>query len=113
MRDSDECHSVAELTANSPKKVHLKEHCSRGENHCSNSAWNLYAVKLSRALCSFLLPPEDVELDELPISSAQTSIPVSLAYWEVSAKWMIKVLFAVFPCIKACSTENELPNHLR
>ncbi|CAA6657804.1 unnamed protein product [Spirodela intermedia] len=113
MRDSDECHSVAELAADNPKKVHLKEHCSRDENYCSNSEWNLYAVKLSRALCSFLLPPEDVELDARPISSAQTSIPVSLAYWEVSAKWTIKVLFAVFPCIKACSTENELPNHLR
>uniref|UniRef100_A0A453NEU5 Neurobeachin alpha-solenoid region domain-containing protein n=1 Tax=Aegilops tauschii subsp. strangulata TaxID=200361 RepID=A0A453NEU5_AEGTS len=41
------------------------------------------------------------------------SLPISLAYWEQCARWIIKILSTVFPCIKACASETELPNHIR
>lgn len=40
-------------------------------------------------------------------------MPVSSVYGELSIKWFMRVLLTVFPCIKACSNQNELPNHLR
>ena len=94
-------------------EVHSEEYVSLDENCSFQSEWNLYVMKLSRALCSFLLPPEDIKFDDTIISSSQTSMPVSLVYCEDSSRWMVKVLFDVFPCIKACSIGNEMPYHLR
>ncbi|CAL9114662.1 unnamed protein product [Musa textilis] len=75
--------------------------------------WNEYSVKLSRVLCSFLLAPEDTKFHHGHASISQSSFPISLAYWELSIRWVMKVLLTVFPCIKACTTESELPNHIR
>lgn len=74
--------------------------------------WNEYSVKLSKALCSFLLPPNEIRY--CPGSTVtKISLPISLAYWEQCARWIIKILSTVFPCIKACASETELPNHIR
>ncbi|PKA52227.1 hypothetical protein AXF42_Ash010123 [Apostasia shenzhenica] len=74
--------------------------------------WTRYSVRLSRALCSFLLVSGDVEshLDE---ESIKNSKPISLGYWELSIRWIMKVLFTIFPCLKACSNGKELPSHIR
>ncbi|KAK6938070.1 PH-BEACH domain [Dillenia turbinata] len=75
--------------------------------------WIDYTNKLSRVVCSFLLAPEDITLTHNEASASQISVAASSAYWELSAKWAMKVLLVVFPCIKACSNRNELPSHLR
>ncbi|KAI3896170.1 hypothetical protein MKX03_000290, partial [Papaver bracteatum] len=76
--------------------------------------WKDYAVKLSRVLCSFLLALEDIKFHHVQASSVgRSAVPVSSLYWELSIKWIMKVLLTVFPCIKACSYQNELPSHLR
>uniref|UniRef100_K3YP63 BEACH domain-containing protein B n=1 Tax=Setaria italica TaxID=4555 RepID=K3YP63_SETIT len=77
------------------------------------SEWNEYSVKLSIALCSFLLPPKEIKYCPAPADVSQISLSISLAYWEQCARWIIKVLSTVFPCIKACASETELPNHIR
>jgi len=78
----------------------------------NTTEWNEYSVKLSKALCSFLLPPNEIRY--CPGSTVtQISLPISLAYWEQCARWIIKILSTVFPCIKACASETELPNHIR
>jgi hypothetical protein len=77
------------------------------------SEWNEYSVKLSIALCSFLLPPQEIKYWSAPTDVSQISLSISLAYWEQCARWIIKVLSTVFPCIKACASETELPNHIR
>ncbi|PUZ74193.1 hypothetical protein GQ55_1G045900 [Panicum hallii var. hallii] len=77
------------------------------------SEWNEYSVKLSIALCSFLLPPKDIKYCPAPTDVSQISLSISLAYWEQCARWIIKVLSTVFPCIKACAGETELPYHIR
>ncbi|KAL5212760.1 hypothetical protein ABZP36_023607 [Zizania latifolia] len=75
--------------------------------------WTEYSVKLSIALCSFLLPPNEIRQACGTDDVSQISLPISLAYWEQCARWIIKVLSTVFPCIKACASESELPNHIR
>jgi hypothetical protein len=40
-------------------------------------------------------------------------LPVSSSYCELSIKWVMRVLFTIFPCIKACSNQNDLPSYLR
>ncbi|RLM79604.1 BEACH domain-containing protein B [Panicum miliaceum] len=77
------------------------------------SEWNEYSVKLSIALCSFLLPPKEIKYCPAPTDVSQISLSISLAYWEQCARWIIKVLSTVFPCIKACAGETELPYHIR
>ncbi|RLN08296.1 BEACH domain-containing protein B [Panicum miliaceum] len=77
------------------------------------SEWKEYSVKLSIALCSFLLPPKEIKYCPAPTDVSQFSLSISLAYWEQCARWIIKVLSTVFPCIKACAGETELPNHIR
>lgn len=79
----------------------------------NSQSWNDYAVKLSRTFCSFILAPEDIEFNCVQASVSRSVTPISLLYWELSIKWVLKVLFIVFPCIKACSNENDLPSHLR
>jgi hypothetical protein len=75
--------------------------------------WNEYSVKLSVALCSFLLPPKEIKYCPDASDVSQISLSVSLAYWEQCVWWIIKVLSTVFPCIEACASETELPNHIR
>ncbi|KAL6629117.1 hypothetical protein ACP70R_028882 [Stipagrostis hirtigluma subsp. patula] len=75
--------------------------------------WNQYSVKLSIALCSFLLPPKEIKYCPAATDVSQISLSISLAYWEQCARWIIKVLSTVFPCIKACASEIELPTHIR
>lgn len=76
-------------------------------------SWNDYVVKLCRALCSFLLAPDDVKPQHPQLSSIRIMTPVSLVYGDLSIKWVMRVLVAVFPCIKACSNQNDFPAHLR
>ncbi|XP_060199082.1 BEACH domain-containing protein B [Lycium barbarum] len=75
--------------------------------------WHDYVAKLSAVLFSFLLSPEDANSDKSQASTVKSSLPVSSAYGELSVKWIIRVLLTVFPCIKACSNQKELPGHLR
>ncbi|KAK4359154.1 hypothetical protein RND71_021383 [Anisodus tanguticus] len=75
--------------------------------------WHDYVSKLSAVLFSFLLSPEDAKADKSQASTVKSSLPVSSAYGELSVKWIIRVLLTVFPCIKACSNQKELPGHLR
>lgn len=87
---------------------------NRDKTKSLNTAeWKGYCIKMSRALCSFLLAPKDFEFHKEQESVAQGSMPVSLAYWELSIRWIMKVISTVFPCIKACSNESKLPNHIR
>ncbi|XP_037457938.1 BEACH domain-containing protein B-like isoform X2 [Triticum dicoccoides] len=75
--------------------------------------WNDYSLKLSIALCSFILPSNVVKCcsDETAINQISASIPS--AYQEQSVRWMIRVLLTVFLCIKACAWESELPSHIK
>lgn len=75
--------------------------------------WNDYIVKLSSVLCSFLLAPEDIKSHNIQISSGRISMSISSLYIDLSIKWFMRVLLTVFPCLKACSNQNELPIHLR
>lgn len=75
--------------------------------------WSDYAVKLSRVFCSFLPASEDIKSHDLEASTGQTVVAVSSLYGELSIKWVMRVLVTVFPCIKACSNQNDLPSHLR
>ncbi|KAH1245168.1 BEACH domain-containing protein B [Glycine max] len=75
--------------------------------------WNNYVVMLSRGLCSFLLVPEGSKSLHVQVSSGRLALPISSAYYELSIKWVMRVLFTIFPCIKTCSSQNELPSYLR
>lgn len=75
--------------------------------------WKDYAVKLSRVLSSFLLVSEDISSHHVQLSAGKTTLPVSSVYGELSVKWVMRVLLTVFPCIEACSNQNELPSYLR
>ena len=77
------------------------------------SEWNEYSVKLSTALCSFILPLNIVKCCSDEIAVSQISISIPSAYQEQSVRWMIRVLLTVFLCIKACSSESELPSHIK
>lgn len=88
------------------------EHQDRTESF-NITQWNDYCIKISQALCSFLLAPEDLKFHKDQELVAQSSMPISPAYWELSTRWIIKVVFTVFPCIKACSSERKLPTHIR
>ncbi|KAJ4757798.1 BEACH domain-containing protein B [Rhynchospora pubera] len=83
----------------------------------SLTEWNEYSVELCIALCSFLLPHEDIRFHDGDVSPGkslgQTSQTVSLAYWELAVRWIIKALLTVFPLIKACANDSGLPNHIR
>ncbi|XP_057426071.1 BEACH domain-containing protein B isoform X2 [Lotus japonicus] len=74
--------------------------------------WNDYVLMLSRSLCSFLLVPEGSK-SHVQVSSGRLALPVSSSYCEMSIKWVMRVLVSIFPCIKACSSQNELPSFLR
>lgn len=76
-------------------------------------SWNDYVAKMSTVLFSFLLPSEDSKSHKAQASTGRSNLLMSPAYVELSVKWVIRVLLIVFPCIKACSNQKELPNHLR
>lgn len=97
---------------------HVKSHISElsvalSSNSYHSPIWSDYAVKVSRMLCSFLFIQEDIQTQSIQISSSRIAMPVSSLYGELSIKWVMRVLLTVFPCLKACSNQNELPNHLR
>ncbi|KAL5988451.1 hypothetical protein ACLOJK_036215 [Asimina triloba] len=93
--------------------VEIEESIGEKLRQCYNlQNWNDYAVKLSRLLCSFLLAPEDMEFHCVQASVGRSAVPISLVYWELSVKWIMRVVHTLFPCIKACSNQNELPSHL-
>ena len=75
--------------------------------------WNDYIATLGRVLCSFLIAPEHTRSHNVQVSAGRVAMPVSSVYGELAIKWFMRVLLTVFPCIKACSNQNELPNHLR
>ncbi|WVZ78912.1 hypothetical protein U9M48_026555 [Paspalum notatum var. saurae] len=75
--------------------------------------WNDYSVKLSNALCSFILSSKDTEYCSDEIAVRQIAVPIPSAYLEQSVRWIIRILMTVFLCIKACTNETELPNHIK
>lgn len=83
------------------------------DNASFSRYWNNYAVKLSTVLCSFLLSHGEIRTDYVQVSEGRLATSVSSTYWELSTKWILKVLRTWFPCIKACSNQNEMPSHLR
>ncbi|XP_014501021.1 BEACH domain-containing protein B isoform X2 [Vigna radiata var. radiata] len=83
-------------------------------SHASFSdIWNDYVVMLSSGLCSFLLAAEGSKSIHVQVSSGRLALPVSSAYYELSIKWVMRVLFTIFPCIKTCSSQSDLPSYLR
>lgn len=78
-----------------------------------SQTWNDYVVNLNMVFCSFLLPSEDTKLQKVQTFMTRSNLLLLSAYMELSLKWFLRVLLTVFPCIKACSNQNELPNHLR
>ncbi|XP_031393123.1 BEACH domain-containing protein B isoform X2 [Punica granatum] len=83
-----------------------------GSNLLYSQVWNAYVAKLSEVLCSFLFVLEAPK-SHVQVAASRAAVPVSSAYCELSIKWILRVLLTVFPCIKACSDQNELPTHLR
>lgn len=75
--------------------------------------WNDYVLTLSGSLCSFLIIPGVSKSLNIQLSSGRLALPVSSSYSELSIKWVMRVLFTIFPCIKACSNQNDLPSYLR
>ncbi|GMH14034.1 hypothetical protein Nepgr_015875 [Nepenthes gracilis] len=84
-----------------------------GMDSCFVEYWKNFAVTLSRVLCSFILAPEELKSSVVEGSTGRNGIPISTIYSELSIKWFLRVLFILFPCIKACSYQDELPTHLR
>ncbi|XP_050379175.1 BEACH domain-containing protein B isoform X2 [Argentina anserina] len=82
-------------------------------NGCYPQVWSDYVLELSRVLCSFLPSSEDVKSHDVELSAGRITVPVSTSYCGYSIRWIMKVLQTVFPCIKACSNENDLTSHLR
>lgn len=89
------------------------KHYSQFPAHSSIQQWSNYAINLSRVLVCFLLVPEDKVSSLFGVSSGRNTIPVSTVYGELSIRWFTRALLMIFPCLRACSTRNELPGHLR
>ncbi|KMZ59450.1 hypothetical protein ZOSMA_68G00360, partial [Zostera marina] len=79
----------------------------------NTSNWKEYCIQLSQALCSFLFTVDDTMLHNVQTLVGNGFAPISFVYWELSIKWFMKVLLAVFPCIKVYSDGNEIPVDLR
>lgn len=75
--------------------------------------WIEYAINLSRVLSSFAVAPGNDKFLNIQVNSVRTMMTVSSVYSELSIKWVMRVLLAVFPCIRACTNQNELPHHFR
>ncbi|GAB2294234.1 hypothetical protein Dimus_028451 [Dionaea muscipula] len=74
--------------------------------------WGDYASTLSKGLCLFILAPEEHNSSTVDGTPGRNILLVSTAYRELSVRWFLRVLLAVFPCIKACLDEDEVPAHL-
>lgn len=95
-------------------QVHVMEHSvSPSADDFYLQYWTEYVVKLSRVLCSFILSPGDLNSSHGQVSSVRNAMPISSVYGELSIKWVMRVLHTVFPCIKACSDQIEVPSQLR
>lgn len=75
--------------------------------------WEEYVARLSAALCDFLLEAEEAKFCRIRPTISRNTISVSAVYAELSMKWFTRVLLTVFPCIRACSDQKEIPRHLR
>ncbi|KAI3460067.1 hypothetical protein Pfo_016730 [Paulownia fortunei] len=75
--------------------------------------WKDYVASLSAALCYFLLEAKETKFCRIQPTISRNTILVSAVYAELSVKWFTRVLLTVFPCIKACSDQREIPCHLR
>lgn len=75
--------------------------------------WCDYVLKLTGVFCSFLPSSEYIKSDDVDLSTGRIAVPISSSYGELSIRWVMRVLQTVFPCIKACSNQNELTSHLR
>lgn len=94
-------------------KDQLMEPSTPISNSSYSQLWTDYVDKLSRVLCSFLLTPEKGKPHHGQGTTCRTATPVSSVYADLAIRWVVRVLHTVFPSIKACSIENELPSHLR
>lgn len=117
-KDSSGWHDIQMPFIDLNNANHMKTYTAEHFVPLSTSAsysqlWNDYIAKLVGVLCSFLLAPEDTRFLNVHLSTGRVAMPVSSVYGELSIKWVMRVLLTVFPCIKACSNQNELPNHLR
>lgn len=111
-----------ESSENSDHQMHLSnfEQANQQTTHSSlygsgpsPQCWGDYVANLSRVLCSFLLPSEVIRSQHVQLPAGRASLPVTSLYGELSAKWVMRVLLAVFPCLKASSNQNEFPIHSR
>ncbi|KAL6873753.1 hypothetical protein ACP4OV_013835 [Aristida adscensionis] len=75
--------------------------------------WNDYSVQLSDALCSFVLPSKGMKYSSDETGGSHISVSIPSAYREQSVRWIIRVLLAIFLCIKTCTSETELSNHIK
>ncbi|KAJ8762560.1 hypothetical protein K2173_007999 [Erythroxylum novogranatense] len=82
-------------------------------NMSYSQLWNEYVVSMSGVLCSFVASLENNKSRKIQVNSGRAAMSISSAYSELSIKWVMRVLLIVFPCLKACSNQNELPSHLR
>ncbi|GAV66852.1 WD40 domain-containing protein/Beach domain-containing protein/Laminin_G_3 domain-containing protein [Cephalotus follicularis] len=110
-RQEDFRMSVLDLECGSHENSCLTE--PSADNLSFSELWNDYVVNLSSVLCLFLPAQEDVKSPHDQVSTGRVAMPVSSMYSELSIKWFMRVLHTVFPCIRACLNENELPSHLR
>ncbi|KAL6578417.1 hypothetical protein OROMI_010745 [Orobanche minor] len=75
--------------------------------------WKDYVARLSAGLCCFILEGKEYTFCLVQPTVSGSTIVMSAVYAELSVKWFTRVLLTVFPCIKACSDQREIPNHLR
>ncbi|KAH6788519.1 binding protein [Perilla frutescens var. frutescens] len=75
--------------------------------------WKDYVAKLSAALGYFLLDAKETKLCHVVPTSSRSTILISAVYAGLSVKWFTRVLLTIFPCIKACSDQKEIPSDLR
>ncbi|XP_047961281.1 BEACH domain-containing protein B isoform X2 [Salvia hispanica] len=78
-----------------------------------SQSWKDYVAKLSEALCYFLLDAKETALSHAVPASSRITTLVPAVYAGLSVKWFTRVLLTIFPCIKACSDQEEIPSHLR
>ncbi|KAK4792509.1 hypothetical protein SAY86_022944 [Trapa natans] len=103
------CQNKSRIHSSDLKDENYSQHVS---SLLFSQIWNAYVAKLSEALSSFLFVQEAHKSDA-QVPDSRAALVVSSAYCEVSIKWILRILLIIFPCIKACSNDNVLPDHLR
>ncbi|XP_042020550.1 BEACH domain-containing protein B-like isoform X1 [Salvia splendens] len=78
-----------------------------------SQSWKDYVARLSEALCYFLLDAKETALCHAVPASSRIATLVPAVYAGLSVKWFTRALLTIFPCIKACSDQEEIPSHLR